>query len=294
MLRLSVPFRQAMSRLSPALMLLFSLGFILIGRADQRFDSQLRSGLNDILAPAYMAFSAPIEAAEHGTGIIGHLFSLSAENAQLREQNAELLQWQEVAMALQAQNDALKAELHYAPPPAPEFTTGEVVADTGGVYDRSVLVLVPPANGNPQNLVGAVAMDGRGVAGRVVEAGARAARVLLVTDINSRIPVEIGAHGDPALMAGRNSPDPALIYWSPGHPPAEGAMVLTSSQGGAFPPGLPVGVVHYDAQNDPVVLPLANLDSLRLLRLFSYPDNLPVLTPIPHTKPAAAPHHGKR
>ncbi len=58
-------------------------------------------------------------------------------------------------------------------------------------------------------------------------------------------------------------------------------MVLTSSVGGAFPPGLPVGVVHYDSPNDPVVLPLADLDSLRLLRLFSYPSNLPVLTPIP-------------
>jgi len=71
-------------------------------------------------------------------------------------------------------------------------------------------------------------------------------------------------------------------------------MVLTSAQGGAFPPGLPVGVVHYDTLNDPVVLPLANLDSLRLLRLFSYPDNLPVLTPIPHIRPASAYHHGKR
>ena len=46
-----------------------------------------------------------------------------------------------------------------------------------------------------------------------------------------------------------------------------------------------MGVVHYDTQNNPVVLPLASLDSLRLLRLFSYPDNLPELTPIPHTKP---------
>jgi rod shape-determining protein MreC len=197
-------------------------------------------------------------------------------------------------MALQGQNDALKASLHYMPAPMPEFSTGEVVADTGGIYDRSVLVLVPAANGDPRNLVGAVALDGRGVAGRVVEAGTRAARVLLITDLNSRIPVSLGANGAPALMAGANGPDPALIYWSPGQPPAEGAMVLTSSEGGAFPPGLPVGVVHYNALNDPVVLPLADLDSLRLLRLFSYPDNLPVLTPIPHTKPASAPRHGKR
>jgi rod shape-determining protein MreC len=71
-------------------------------------------------------------------------------------------------------------------------------------------------------------------------------------------------------------------------------MVLTSAVGGAFPPGLPVGVVHYDAQNDPVVLPLADLDSLRLLRLFSYPDNLPVLTPIIRTPKPAVPHSRRR
>jgi rod shape-determining protein MreC len=288
-IRLSVPFRQALSRLSFPLMLAASLGTVLIGRADPNVSGRVRAGIDDILAPLYHAVSAPIQAAEHGTGAIGHLFALSQENAQLREQNAELLQWQEVAMALQAQNNALKASLNYVPSPTPQFSTGEVAADLGGVYARSVLVLVPPTNGDTQNLVGAVAMDGRGVAGRVVEAGERSARVLLITDINSRIPVALGASGAPALMAGNNGPDPSLLYWAPGQPPAEGAMVLTSAQGGAFPPGLPVGVVHYDAQNNPVVLPLASLDSLRLLRLFSYPDNLPELTPIPHTKPDAKP-----
>lgn len=278
-------------------MLIFSLGCVLIGRADQNLSGHLRAALDDLLAPAYMLVSGPIQAAEHGTGAIGHLFELSAENAQLREQNEELLQWQEVAMALQAQNDALKASLHFVPSPTPNFSTGEVVADLGGVYARSVLVLVPPANGNPQSLVGAVAMDGRGVAGRVVDAGSRSARVLLISDLNSRIPVAIGADGAPALMAGTNGPDPSLLYWSPNQPPPEGAMVLTSAEGGAFPPGLPVGVVHYNAQNEPVVLPLANLTALRVLRLFSYPDNLPALTPIPHTRPASAPaakRHRKR
>ncbi|MGE4481111.1 rod shape-determining protein MreC [Acidocella sp.] len=297
MIRLSIPFRQALSRLTLPVMLMFSLGCVLIGRADQHFSNRLRAVLDDILAPAYMLVAGPIRAAEHGTGAIGHLFELSEENAQLRAQNAELLQWQEVAMALQAQNDALKASLHFVPSPAPQFSTGEVVADLGGVYARSVLVLVPPAHGDPQNLVGAVAMDGRGVAGRVVDAGGRSARVLLITDLNSRIPVAIGASGAPALMAGNNGPDPSLLYWAPDQPPAEGAMVLTSAEGGAFPPGLPVGVVHYNAQNEPVVLPLASLGALRVLRLFSYPDNLPALTPIPHAKPdasRASKHHRKR
>jgi len=273
-------------------MLMLSLCLVLIGRADQSFSGHVRANVDDILAPAYNFVGAPIVAAEHGTGVIGHLFDLQAENAQLRAENATLLQWQAVAMALEAQNNALKATLNYVPAPAPSFFTGDVVADLGGVYARSVLVVLPPSESNPEAMVGAVAMDGRGVAGRVVEAGTRSARVLLITDLNSRIPVAIGAGGAPALMTGTNGADPALLYWAPGQPPAEGDMVLTSAAGGAFPPGLPVGVVHYNAQNDPVVLPLADLDSLRLLRLFSYPDNLPVLTPIPHTEPKVA--HAKK
>jgi rod shape-determining protein MreC len=287
-IRLSVPFRQALSRLTLPVMLMFSLGLVLIGRADQNFSSHLQIGLDDLLAPAYQLVDGPIEAVENGTGVIGHLFDLDAENAQLRAENARLMEWQGVAMALEAQNAALKASLHYVPSPTPRFFTGNVVADLGGVYARSVLVELP--GGGDGNVVGAVAMDGRGVVGRVVDAGDRAARVLLITDLNSRVPVQIGAAGQPAMMAGTNGPNPDLIYWAPGHPPAEGAMVLTSAVGGAFPPGLPVGVVHYNGANDPEVLPLADLSSLRMLRLFSYPVSLPQLTPIPREAEKIAAH----
>jgi rod shape-determining protein MreC len=259
-------------------MLMLSLGTVLIGRADQNLADHLRAGLDDLLAPAYAMIAPPVAALEHGTGAIGQLFDLEGENARLEAENAKLLQWQTVAMALEAQNDALKTALRYVPAPAPDFFTADVVADLGGVYARSVLVVLPPASQ-------------AGAAGRVVEAGARSARVLLITDLNSRIPVALGIHGSPALMAGTNGTNPALLYWAPGQPPAEGDMVLTSAVGGAFPPGLPVGVVHYNAQNDPVVLPLADIEALRLLRLFIYPSNEPVLAPVRTAKPTAkAPH----
>ncbi len=292
MIRLSVPLRQALSRLTLPVMLVLSLGAVLVGRADQGLADRLRGALDDVLAPAYALVTAPVTALEHGSGVIGHLFSLEAQNQQLRAENAKLLQWQAVAMALAAQNDALKTALNYVPTPTPEFFTAHVVADLGGVYARSVLVSLPPGLAQiGTNMAGAIAMDGRGVAGRVVEAGDRSARVLLITDLNSRIPVALGVHGLPALMAGTNGADPSLLYWAPGKPPAEGDVVLTSAEGGAFPPGLPVGVVHYDAQNDPVVLPLADIDGLRLVRLFCYPSNQPVLAPEHETPKTAAKSH---
>jgi rod shape-determining protein MreC len=272
-------------------MLMLSLGIVLFGRADQDLGDRLRAGLDDVLAPVYGAVAAPVEALEHGTGAIGELFELANQNAQLRAENAKLLQWQAVAMALEAQNDALKDTLNYIPSPTPEFFTAPVVADLGGVYARSVLVSTSRSDAiKPVMMVGGIAMDGRGIAGRVVEAGSHSARILLITDLNSRIPVGLGRSGAPALMAGTNGPDPQLLYWSPDQPPAEGDMVLSSAVGGALPPGLPIGVVHYGTQNQPEVLPLADLDDLRLLRVFIYPSAQPELTPIPKAgKPAPKP-----
>ena len=132
MIRLSVPFRQALSRLTLPVMLMLSLGIVLFGRADQNLGDHLRAGLDDLLAPAYQVVAGPIEALESGTGAIGNLFNLAGQNAQLRAENARLLQWQAVAMALQAQNDAMKASLNYIPRPAPDFFTAPVVADLGG------------------------------------------------------------------------------------------------------------------------------------------------------------------
>ena len=62
MIRLSVPFRQALSRLTLPVMLVLSLGAALIGRADQGLADRLRGALDDVLAPAYALVTAPVVA----------------------------------------------------------------------------------------------------------------------------------------------------------------------------------------------------------------------------------------
>lgn len=267
MLRLSIPVRQALSRLTLPVMLLASLGLILAGRADRHLGDILRTGLDDSLAPVYRAAAAPVAAIEQDRGALGSWFRLHAENLALTKQNEALQRWRAVALALAAQNAALKSQLHFVPTPTPNFFAARVIADLGGLYARSVLVTIPR---EAHDIVNAIAMDGRGVVGRVVQSGSRSARVLLITDLNSRVPVAIGRHGERAIMEGQNSATPRLIYWAPGDPPREGQIVLTSAVGGVFPYGLPVGIVRYKGRNDPVVVPFAGLTRLRVLRLFEY------------------------
>ncbi len=88
---------------------------------------------------------------------------------------------------------------------------------------------------------GQIALDESGLVGRVTELGARSARVLLITDMNSRIPVTLENSRARAILVGTNGPRPRLMYWPEGVMPAEGERVVTSAEAGAFPAGLPVG-----------------------------------------------------
>ena len=73
------------------------------------------------------------------------------------------------------------------------------------------------------------------------------ARILLATDINSRLPVTLEGSRARAIMVGTNGPRPRLQYWPEGTRPAEGERLVTSAEGIAFPAGLPVGVVRWSA-----------------------------------------------
>ena len=117
---------------------------------------------------------------------------------------------------------------------------------------------------------GEIALDERGLVGRVTEVGARTARVLLITDLNSRIPVILEHSRAHAILVGTNGSRPRLLYWPEGSAPREGERVVTSAEANAFPADLPVGTVHYTSNNVPEVVPTAMLDRLEMVRVFDY------------------------
>ncbi|MGI4977269.1 MAG: rod shape-determining protein MreC, partial [Janthinobacterium lividum] len=202
-----------------------------------------------------------------GVADLRGLVALQSETARLRDENDRLRRWYAVAVALEAENATLKADLHWIPDPAPSYVTARVVADAGGVYARAVLLSVGP---NHAVRKGQIALDADGLVGRVSEVGERSARVLLLTDINSRIPVTLETSHARALLVGTNNPRPRLMYYAEGTHPVEGERVLTTSEANAFPAGLPIGVVHYTTSNTPEVVPFAHLDHLDIVRIFDY------------------------
>jgi rod shape-determining protein MreC len=262
-----MPLRQALSKLTLPIFMVASFGLMLLGKADALLAERARMAVADALSPLYAALAEPLSVVHRGIEGAQHLATLHEENARLREENDRLRRWQAVALALDAENTTLKAQLRWIPDPAPSFLTARVVADAGGVYARAVLLSLGP---NHSVARGQIALDDRGLVGRVTELGTRSARVLLLTDMNSRVPVTLEGSRGRAILAGTNGPRPRLMYWAEGTQPAEGERVVTSAEANAFPPGLPVGVVRYSTSNVPEVVPFAQLDRLEVVRLFDY------------------------
>ena len=267
MIRLSIPLRQVLSRLSLPVLIAAAFGAMLLGKADALLIERARMALADLLTPIWAVAQEPVGAVRDVVRDAGQLWEMRTENARLREENDRLRRWQATALALEAENSMLRRQLAWIPDPAPHFFTSRVVADGGGTYARAVLLAT--ASQTPARK-GQVALDERGFVGRVTEVGSRSARVLLATDINSRIPVTLENSRARAIMVGNNAARPRLQHWPEGQVPREGDRVVTSAEAGAFPSGLPVGVVRWTENGAPEVELFARMDRLDIVRLFDF------------------------
>jgi rod shape-determining protein MreC len=244
-----------------------SLALMVLGKSESPIVERARLTVSDAITPIMDGLSRPLASIRQTYDNAREFLDLREENAMLREQQARLLRWQSVARQLEAENRALKDLLKFAPDRAASSVTARVVADNGGAFVRSVLVAAGARDGLRK---GDAAVTGEGLVGRVAEVGERSARVLLLTDINSRIPVVIERSRDQGILAGDNSDNPRLLYLSHGSQLVPGDRVVTSAAGGAFPPGLPVGVVKSTDTGGAVVELFVDWDHMEYLRLLDY------------------------
>jgi len=286
MIRLSIQARQALEKLTLPVLIVVSFGVMLLGKADAVLAERVRMALADGLAPIYATLASPLDQIRSTATDATGLWDVRNENIHLREENEKLRRWQSIALALDAENQRLKASLRWIPDPAASFVTARVVADAGGVYAKAVLLSVGPNHGIKK---GEIALDERGLIGRVTEVGSRTARVLLITDMNSRIPVILETSRAHAILVGTNGPRPRLMYWPEGITPQEGERVVTSAEANAFPANLPVGTVHFNSNGSPDVEPAAMLQKLEVVRIFDYGLN-GVTPPEPPPRPTPGRH----
>lgn len=265
--RYAIPLKVWLQRFTVVTFVVLAFGMMLLGKADTRFMERLRVSVIDLLSPIVDAVSEPAQSVGAFMDSLTELAVLRDENARLREENTRLLEWERAARTLQAQNQALRALTNFVDVPAARQLSTRVVSDSSGVYVRSMLLSSGVLDGVAK---GQAVMTGAGLVGRVIEVGQRAARVLLITDLNSRIPVRLERTRVRAILLGDNTDFPLLQYLPSTDVVAPGDRVVTSGDAGVFPPGLAVGEIVAVADGIVRVQPFVDWDRVEFVRVLEF------------------------
>ena len=261
-----------------AIVILFLSAFVLmlINKTDTVVIEKTSSVAIDIVSPLIDVLVAPARAM---AGVfdyfrdLGHIYS---DNQKLREENKRLQIISDKSRALEIENKLLSKLLNYTPPPKATFITARVIAEEGDAFSHSIIAYTG-GEGNVKK--GQVVMSDNGVIGRVDKPGKRYAKIILITDINSKIPVMVERTRIRGILSGDNTSVPKMIFIPLSAKLSVGDRIITSGVAGVFPPGLPIGKVSSIEKNNVKVKTFGNLDRLEYVKIIDYGLNQDVLTP---------------
>ena len=233
--------RWILARLAP-LILIVPLALVLFFNAHPDRASALRTSIADRVAPVIELVGQPFHFAKMGLHNVHEYFNLRRDNTALQDQVRLLHYYQGQVMWLKSENAHLKKITNYKQPGAAHSWSGRVIALSSNSFSQSVLIALGSKDGIER---GMVAMVDQLLVGRVVEVGDHVARILLLTDPSSKIPVMIDGSPERALLVGDNDDEPYLEYLPP-HPQLYPTQkIFTSGHDGIFPPGLLIGEIDH-------------------------------------------------
>ena len=254
------------------------------GRQPGPAQSALQVG-DDGAAVAGRVATGPFRDGENFIDRLGAMWDEAGRIQALERENRDLRSWRDLAQRLAERNRRYEALLRM---PADAFGQGadvdhaiaaQLVLDSGGPFLRT---LVANAGADHGVKVGYIVVNENGLVGRVVSAGRRTSRVLMLDDYNSRIPVMGEASRVRAVLAGQASSPPEL-YTAPfemqrprldfivgAQSLREGERIITSGDGGLYPRGIPVGVAHRDSDGQWHVAVAAAQHPIDFVRIVPY------------------------
>ncbi len=254
-------------RILIGVLLVFLFALFLVWRIDSPRVERFRAQLVDRVVPSFDWALVPVTKV---SGMIEDFQSYNRiyeQNQELRRELQQMKAWKEAALQLEQENAKLLDLNNVRLDARLSYVTGVVLTDSGSPFRQSVLLNIGARDGIVD---GWAAMDGLGLVGRISGVGEQTARVILLTDSNSRIPVTIQPSGQNALLVGSNNAAPPLEFLENPDLVRPGDRVVSSGDGGVFPAGLLVGHVAQGTDRRLRVRLAADYERLEFLRVLRH------------------------
>ena len=224
-------------RFSLVALIIFSVVLIVLSRINFPAINYLKIGLNEVVYRVSFIVSLPEQQLNRSLIAINNHLNLYNDHDQLKEKFKSL-------RGKELDNEYLKFENERLRKLIDEYiiNTDELVAkvllDKESPFLRSIIL----NKGSKDKIrIGMAVLDGPYLVGKVVEVNYATSRVLLISDLNSKIPVILEPGDIQSIMSGSGKNKGQIQYFKTENTLNEKKIVFTSGSGGIFKSGIPIG-----------------------------------------------------
>lgn len=250
-----------------ALVFVSALAFMMLSKADTVILNKTTGLVSATLSPFIQVLQFPGKIVYKGYEKVRDITTVYSQNEKLKEENLNLLVLKNQISVLKSENKLLGNMLNYTSLPEVSFITAQVVAEEGDGFSHSMIVYTGKENTVEEQQV---VLGYESVVGRVEQVQGKYAQIILITDINSKIPVIAERSRERAILSGDNTLKPKLLYTKLNADIQKGDRIVTSGVAGAFPVGLPVGIVSDITEDGIEVTPIADIERLEFVKIVNY------------------------
>ena len=226
-------------RFSLVALIIFSVVLIVLSRINFPAINYLKIGLNEVVYRVSFIVSLPEQQLNRSLIVINNHLNLYNDHDQLKEKFKSL-------RGKELDNEYLKFENERLRKLIDEYiiNTDELVAkvllDKESPFLRSIIL----NKGSKDKIrIGMAVLDGPYLVGKVVEVNYATSRVLLISDLNSKIPVILEPGDIQSIMSGSGKNNGQIQYFKTENILNEKKIVFTSGSGGIFKSGIPIGEI---------------------------------------------------
>ena len=202
----------------------------------------IRSVIKDLVYRAAIVASYPTKVISTSYDTVERHINLYSNYNNLIKENNELKNKISKSDFLELENTQLRKLINEQVASSSNLVSARVMLDKQSPYLNSFVINVG-ANKDIKN--GMAVLDGKNFIGRIVDVNYFSSRILLITDLNSKIPVISEPSGSHAILSGRGTNPPTLEYLSKNHKIQEGDKIYTSGKEGIFAPGIIIGETEF-------------------------------------------------
>ncbi len=254
-------------KFSLSALIILTLSILILGRYEFKIINYAKLSLKEIAYRSTFIFSTPENLIKNGFFATKNHFFVYKENIILKEKIKELEIKKYNSQYLLSENQRLKETLNEL-----NFTSNEILAkvivDKQSPFLKSIIVNKGSKHGV---VLGMGVLDKEYLVGKVVEVNFTTSRILLLSDLNSKIPVDITPNNIQSILSGTGKDNGKIQYIKENLLIENENEVFTSGAGGIFKPGVPIGIIvknNVDSQIN--VEFFSDFSQLRFVKLRAY------------------------